>query len=79
MTAEAGQGEARWEYAMLNWEGGGMGKHRSLHFTHRQDVEKIGSGEMYTTIGGLGDQGFELVAVVQTSPWTSFWFKRQLA
>ena len=65
---------------MLNWEGGGMGKHRSLHFTHRPEVEKkIGGGEMYTTIRGLGDQGFELVAVVQNPPWTSFWFKRQLA
>lgn len=40
MTVQAGQGEARWEYAMLNWEGGGMGKHRSLHFTHRPDVDQ---------------------------------------
>jgi hypothetical protein len=55
----------QWEYAMLLWQGPGMGKHRTLEFSNRDNLDKLsgGVGGYDAILRSLGDDGWEMYAV----------------
>ena len=70
----------KWEYAQINWEGAGMGKHRSVEFTHHESWTKVGGNELFPLLRRLGEEGWELVAhTLDSRNWNTWWFKRPLS
>ena len=51
----------KWEYAQFNWEGAGRGAHRSVMFTHQQNMEKIPVHweSYFEVVRQLGENGWE--------------------
>jgi hypothetical protein len=69
----------KWEYAEFFFQGG-MGKGRHVRFTHREDWDKVGTGELMDIMRRLGEDGWEMVSHSTTGDgWSSWYFKRPLA
>jgi hypothetical protein len=52
----------KWEYAQFNWEGAGRGAHRSVMFTHQQNMEKFRStgrviSRLFASLVKMGGNG----------------------
>jgi hypothetical protein len=66
----------QWEYAEFFFQGG-VGKHRTVRFTHQEDWTKIGGDELVATLRRLGEEGWEMVTHSTTGEgYSSWYFKR---
>lgn len=78
-----GCGVQKWEYASFFWGGSSELTIRSLEFSHPnlKTGKTIGADEFWDAIRQLGEDGWEMVAVIDPPelPWQRYFFKRQMA